>query len=102
MRLVGLEFNTLILEEKKVIKYKVCANENETLAVFLRAEGEHASQIYRRLKELYGEQCLARCTIYRWCQRYGARRKNIKDLPRPGEATLWPTVARFRLRMSSY
>ncbi|GBM99576.1 hypothetical protein AVEN_64398-1 [Araneus ventricosus] len=56
---------------------------------FLRAEGEfvkHASQIYRRMKEVYGEQCLARCSIFRWCQRYETGRVNIKDLPRPGHA----------------
>ncbi|GBL72343.1 hypothetical protein AVEN_115283-1 [Araneus ventricosus] len=53
---------------------------------FLRAEGEHDSQIYRRMKEVYGEQCLARCTIFRWCQRCEAGRVNIKDLPRPGQA----------------
>ncbi|GBM54582.1 hypothetical protein AVEN_150972-1 [Araneus ventricosus] len=38
------------------------------------------------MKEVYGEQCLARCTIFRWCQRYEAGRVNIKDLPRPGLA----------------
>ncbi|GBL90822.1 hypothetical protein AVEN_215554-1 [Araneus ventricosus] len=46
---------------------------------FLRAEGEYASQIYPRMKEVYGEQCLARCTIFRWCQTYEAGRVNIKD-----------------------
>ncbi|GBN35950.1 hypothetical protein AVEN_217740-1 [Araneus ventricosus] len=53
---------------------------------FLRAEGEHASQIYRRMKEMYGEQCLPRCTIFRRCQHYEARRVKIKDLPRTGQA----------------
>ncbi|GBO07273.1 hypothetical protein AVEN_216178-1 [Araneus ventricosus] len=53
---------------------------------FLRAEGEHASQIYRRMKEVYGQQSLARCTIFRWCQRYEAGRVNIKDFPRLGQA----------------
>ncbi|GBM57750.1 hypothetical protein AVEN_50742-1 [Araneus ventricosus] len=53
---------------------------------FLRAEGEHASQIYRRMKEVYGEQCRARCSIFRWCQRYEAERVNIKHLPSPGQA----------------
>ncbi|GBM14121.1 hypothetical protein AVEN_37667-1 [Araneus ventricosus] len=43
-----------------------------------------ASQIYRRMKEVYGEQCLARCTIFRWYQRYEAGSVNIEDLPRPG------------------
>ncbi|GBM18497.1 hypothetical protein AVEN_252281-1 [Araneus ventricosus] len=38
------------------------------------------------MKEVYGEQCLARCTIFRFCQRYEAKRVNIKDLPRPGQA----------------
>ncbi|GBM65233.1 hypothetical protein AVEN_114775-1 [Araneus ventricosus] len=39
-----------------------------------------------RTKEVYGEQFLARCTIFRWCQRYEAGCVNIKDLPRPGQA----------------
>ncbi|GBM41862.1 hypothetical protein AVEN_8533-1 [Araneus ventricosus] len=38
------------------------------------------------MKEVYAEQCLARCIIFRWCQRYEAGRVNIKDLPRPGQA----------------
>ncbi|GBM03526.1 hypothetical protein AVEN_95417-1 [Araneus ventricosus] len=46
---------------------------------FLRAEREHASQIYGRLKEV---------SIFLWCQRYEARRVNIKDLPRPGQANV--------------
>ncbi|GBM27800.1 hypothetical protein AVEN_269753-1 [Araneus ventricosus] len=53
---------------------------------FLRAEGKHASQIYSSMIDVYGEQCLARCTIFRWCQGYEAGRVNIKDLPRPGQA----------------
>ncbi|GBM66591.1 hypothetical protein AVEN_73207-1 [Araneus ventricosus] len=52
---------------------------------FLPAEGEDASQTYRSMKEVYGEQCFARCTKSRWCQRYEARRVNIKDLPNPGQ-----------------
>ncbi|GBO45562.1 hypothetical protein AVEN_32131-1 [Araneus ventricosus] len=53
---------------------------------YLRTEGEHVSQIYRRMKEVYGEQCFARCTIFRWCQRYEAGSVTPKDLPRPGQA----------------
>ncbi|GBO35813.1 hypothetical protein AVEN_61251-1 [Araneus ventricosus] len=53
---------------------------------FLRAEGENASQIYRRMKEVYGEQCFVRCTIFRWSRRYEAGRVNIKALTRPGKA----------------
>ncbi|GBN89754.1 hypothetical protein AVEN_29272-1 [Araneus ventricosus] len=39
--------------------------------------------MYRRLKEVCGEQCLALCTIFRWCQFYEAGLVSIKDLPRP-------------------
>ncbi|GBN31538.1 hypothetical protein AVEN_89904-1 [Araneus ventricosus] len=53
---------------------------------FFLAEREHASQIYHRMKEVYGEQCLVRCTIFQWCQRYEAGRVNINYLPRPGQA----------------
>ncbi|GBL93628.1 hypothetical protein AVEN_25626-1 [Araneus ventricosus] len=38
------------------------------------------------MKKVYGEQCLARCIIFRWCQRYEVGRVNIKGLPRPGQA----------------
>ncbi|GBO02913.1 hypothetical protein AVEN_269329-1 [Araneus ventricosus] len=38
------------------------------------------------MKELYGQKCLARCTIFRWCQHCETGRVNIKDLPRPGQA----------------
>ncbi|GBM14803.1 hypothetical protein AVEN_255868-1 [Araneus ventricosus] len=61
-------------------------SEQRTITQFLQREGEHASQMYRRMKEAYGEQSLAGCTIFRWCQRYEAGRVNIKDLPRPGQA----------------
>ncbi|GBM29340.1 hypothetical protein AVEN_157948-1 [Araneus ventricosus] len=44
---------------------------------FLRAEGEHASHIYRRMKEV---------TIPKWCQRYETGHVNIKDWPPPGQS----------------
>ncbi|GBM12299.1 hypothetical protein AVEN_155298-1 [Araneus ventricosus] len=62
------------------------------VAHFLCAEEEHASQIYRKMKEVYGQQCLATCTIFRWCQHYEEGRINIKHLPHPG----LPTVQDFR------
>ncbi|GBN13281.1 hypothetical protein AVEN_169436-1 [Araneus ventricosus] len=38
------------------------------------------------MKEVYGEQCLARCTIFRWCKRYEAGRVNNKGMPRSEQA----------------
>ncbi|GBM17260.1 hypothetical protein AVEN_223798-1 [Araneus ventricosus] len=45
------------------------------------------------MKEVYGEQCLARCTISRWCQRYEAGSENIKYLPRPAQAHVVTNIA---------
>ncbi|GBO46556.1 hypothetical protein AVEN_258155-1 [Araneus ventricosus] len=53
---------------------------------FLPAEGEHASQIYRGMKDVYEKQCLTLRTIFLRCRRYEARHVNSKDLPRPGQA----------------
>ncbi|GBN98730.1 hypothetical protein AVEN_268013-1 [Araneus ventricosus] len=45
------------------------------------------------MKEVYGQQCLARCTVIHWCQRYEAGRVNVKDLPRPGQAHIVTNTA---------
>ncbi|GBM71175.1 hypothetical protein AVEN_102428-1 [Araneus ventricosus] len=66
---------------------------------FLRAEGEHASQIFRRMKEVYGEQCLSRYIVFQWCQRYEEGHVNIKDLSRPGQAHVVTTSPLIRLWM---
>ncbi|GBN64809.1 hypothetical protein AVEN_180868-1 [Araneus ventricosus] len=47
------------------------------------------------MKEVHGEQRLARCTIFRCCQRYEAGRVNIKDLPHPGQAHVVTNSARI-------
>ncbi|GBM96675.1 hypothetical protein AVEN_69284-1 [Araneus ventricosus] len=69
---------------------------------FLRAEGEHASEIYSRMEEVYGEQCLTRCIIFRWCQRDEAGRVNIKiskgTVPR--KAWLWQSLCTVRAQES--
>ncbi|GBO20951.1 hypothetical protein AVEN_109675-1 [Araneus ventricosus] len=61
---------------------------------FLLAEGEHVSRIYRRMKEVYGEQCLAPYTIFRWCQRYEAGRVNIKGLATPWSGERWSKLSK--------
>ncbi|GBO26153.1 hypothetical protein AVEN_127253-1 [Araneus ventricosus] len=35
------------------------------------------------MKEVYGKQSLARCTKFRWCQRYEAGSVNMKVLATP-------------------
>ncbi|GBM77095.1 hypothetical protein AVEN_74023-1 [Araneus ventricosus] len=63
------------------VRYMMDSSRSAQRAViqFLPAEGEHASQIYHRKKEVYGAQCLTWCIIFRWCQRYDAGRVNNKD-----------------------
>ncbi|GBM14325.1 hypothetical protein AVEN_55324-1 [Araneus ventricosus] len=47
------------------------------------------------MKEVYGEQCLARCTKFGWYQRYEAGRVNIKELPRPGQVHVVTNCAKI-------
>ncbi|GBM96673.1 hypothetical protein AVEN_69282-1 [Araneus ventricosus] len=61
-------------------------SEQRAVIKFLRAEGDYASQIYSRMEEVYGEQSLVRCIIFRWCQSDETGCVNIKDLQRPGQA----------------
>ncbi|GBN23153.1 hypothetical protein AVEN_139170-1 [Araneus ventricosus] len=49
------------------------------------------------MKEVYGELCIAQCTLFRWCQRYEAGRVNIKDFPRPGQAHVLINSAVYEL-----
>ncbi|GBN86505.1 hypothetical protein AVEN_259981-1 [Araneus ventricosus] len=58
------------------------------IILFIRVEGELSLQIYSRMKEVNGEQCLARYSIFRWCHRNEAGRVNIKDLPLSGQANV--------------
>ncbi|GBM25902.1 hypothetical protein AVEN_247397-1, partial [Araneus ventricosus] len=65
----------------------------DQLSDFFAHKGSMLHKFNHRLKEVYGEQCLARCTIFRWCQRYEAGRVNIKDFPRPGQARVMTNSA---------
>ncbi|GBN88615.1 hypothetical protein AVEN_169451-1 [Araneus ventricosus] len=60
---------------------------------FLHAEVEQASEIYRRMKEVYREKCLIQCTTFWWRQNYEVGHVNTKDLPRPGQAHVMTNCA---------
>ena len=47
---------------------------------FLPIEKEYSSQVYRKMKVVYGEQCFVRWTIFRWCQYCEAESVNLKEL----------------------
>ncbi|GBM24535.1 hypothetical protein AVEN_217116-1 [Araneus ventricosus] len=81
-----------IVEEGDFPERPVTRSGTESTLITMKVEviknekGSMLHKFIRRMKEVYGEQCLARCTIFRWCQRYEAGCVNTKDLPRPGQA----------------
>ncbi|GBO41942.1 hypothetical protein AVEN_202763-1, partial [Araneus ventricosus] len=67
----------------------------EKLSNFFEEKGSMLYKFNLRIKEVYGEQCLERCTMFQWRQRYEAGSANIKDFPRPGQAHVVTNSATF-------
>lgn len=51
---------------------------------FLNAEGNTPVQIYRRMQDVYGEQCPSKTTVVEWCRKFSNGRQSTADLLRPG------------------
>ena len=64
------------------------ASRTEQLAVklFLVAEGEHNADIYQRMVTVYGDHCLSRTAVNKWCKSFREGQQTTLDLPRPGQA----------------
>ena len=53
---------------------------------FLSAEGVSGTDIYSRMKNVYGTECMSRTAVFRWCSDFRHRRVSTADMPRPGQA----------------
>ena len=53
---------------------------------FLSAEGVSGTNIYSRMKNVYGTECLSRTAVFRWCSDFRHGRMSTADMPRPGQA----------------
>jgi hypothetical protein len=53
---------------------------------FLVKEGNTATDIFQRIQMVYGNECLARSMVFKWCKEFECGRETTMDLPRPGQA----------------
>jgi len=53
---------------------------------FLSAEGISGTDIYSRMKNVYGTECMSRSAVFRWCSDFRHGRVSTADMPRPGQA----------------
>jgi len=52
---------------------------------FLSAEGVSGKDIYSRMKNVYGTECMSRTTVFRWCSDFRHGRVSTADMPQPGQ-----------------
>ena len=64
------------------------ASRTEQLAVklFLVAEGEHNADIYQRMVTVYGDHCLSRTAVNKWCKSFREGQQTTSDMPRLDQA----------------
>jgi hypothetical protein len=53
---------------------------------FLSAEGFSGTDIYSRLKNVYGTERMSRTAVFRWCSDFRHGCVSTVDMPRPGQA----------------
>lgn len=58
--------------------------EQRVVMKFLLKEGSKPAEIYRRLSCVFGEQTVARSSVFEWCKRFREGRESIEDEPREG------------------
>jgi hypothetical protein len=53
---------------------------------FLSAEGVSGTDIYSRMKNVYGTECMSRTAVFGCCSDFRHGRVSTADMPRPGQA----------------
>ncbi|KAF7272417.1 hypothetical protein GWI33_014804 [Rhynchophorus ferrugineus] len=53
---------------------------------FLAAEGRQPKEIYKSMKDVYGDCCYSYTAVAEWCSKFRQGRESTKDLARPGPA----------------
>ena len=52
----------------------------------LSAEGDSGTDIYSRMKNVYGTECVSHTAVFRWCSDFRHGHVSTADMPRPGQA----------------
>jgi len=68
---------------------------------FLSAEGVSGTDIYSRIKNVYGTECMSGTAVFRWCSDFRHGRVSTADMPRPGQAGQCPSSCGKSLQRSA-
>lgn len=67
---------------------------------FLAKLGLKPSEINKRMRVVYGDECLSQARVYEWVNRFKRGRESTDDDPRPGQPSITHTAANIeRLRV---
>ncbi|KAJ9598719.1 hypothetical protein L9F63_010605 [Diploptera punctata] len=61
--------------------------EQRSVVRFLWAKGHKPSEIHRDMRGVYGDDCMDRSNVSRWCTFFQEGRVNLSDSPRSGRPT---------------
>jgi hypothetical protein len=65
---------------------------------FLLAEGVSGTDIYSRMKNVCGTECMSHTAVFRWCSDFRHGRVSTAYRPRPGQAHVVPHATQDFLR----
>ncbi|UYV74187.1 hypothetical protein LAZ67_11002345 [Cordylochernes scorpioides] len=65
--------------------------EQRAVIRFFNAEGIQTSQIFQRMKNIYGESCLSQKKNYKWVNKFKNGRLTCTDIERPGRPSVTAT-----------
>ena len=64
-----------------------CTKEEQRSVIrFLSSEGVKPTEIHRRMKVQYGNECLSLQQLYEWTRKFMNGISSVTDSPRPGQA----------------
>ncbi|KAJ9601784.1 hypothetical protein L9F63_000076, partial [Diploptera punctata] len=70
----------------RVLQSSTC-EEQRSVVRFLWAKGHKPSEIHRDMRGVYGDDCMDRSNVSRWCTFFQEGRVNLSDSPRSGRPT---------------
>ena len=65
---------------------------------FLSAEGVSETDIYSRMKNVYGTERMSHTAVFRWYGDFRHGRVSTAEMPRPGQAHVVPHATQDSLR----
>ena len=79
----------------RILQLSTC-EEQRSVVRFLWAKGHKPSDIHRDMRGLYGDDCMDRSNVSRWCTFFEEESVNLSDSPRSGRPTTAATPQNVR------